>query len=229
MPEIPLNSLTDPFIFQCDKVKVAGRGIGNVSYFGLQMAQNQNAIIVWDTFFKYLAHEKIDVGRIIELGTGAGGFSVLLSVYCQTVGADFITYDFDEKQWPLKHKELFRRLQVDRRLTDLDQPETIKEISDLIEQDGTTILLCDARKVKDWQDFAEHLKPGDFIASHDYAPSQDYFVTHMVGRIWSHIYLQDREIESICREHNLEPVSPEMFLTAAWTCRRKTIDRNFNP
>jgi len=222
MPEIPRNSLTDPFIFQCDKYEVTGRGIGDVGYFGLQMAQNQNAIIVWDTFFKFMAHEKIDVGRIIELGTGSGGLSVLLAIYCQTVGADFITYDFNEEQWPLKHPELFQKLQVDRRLTDLDQPEVAKEVSDLIKQDGTTILLCDARKAKDWQDFAKHLKPGDFIASHDYAPSQEYFVEHMVGKIWSHIYLQEHEIEEICHEHQLSPVFPEMFLTAAWTCRRKS-------
>lgn len=70
------NTLQDAFYLDCGE-QATGCGIGHISYFGLEMGQNQHAVIVWDTFLKYLESQKTPVSRIIELGTGAGGLSFL--------------------------------------------------------------------------------------------------------------------------------------------------------
>lgn len=216
------NTLQDAFYLHCGE-QATGCGLGHIGYFGLEMGQNQHAVIVWDTFLKYLESQKTPVSRIIELGTGAGGFSVLLSIYCKIRGADFVTYDMPNVTFTLKHKELFEALSIDHRIADLNLPDVYAEVADRIQEDGLTLLLCDARKEKDWNDFSSSLKGGDYIAAHDYSPTEKYFWEKMVGKTWSFLYIDDERIQESCDKYHLESCFPEMFLSAAWVCKRRKI------
>jgi len=213
--EIIQNSLKDPFF--TDEF-VAGRGLGHISYFGLEMSQNQNAVIVWDTFLKQI---DTPLARIIELGTGSGGLSVLFSIYCTINNIDFVTYDLPNDSFTLTHQNLFDSLGIDYRVKDLSLPDTIEEVGQLTQQDGPTLLLCDARKEEDWNDFASYLKTGDYIAAHDYSPTEEYFWEKMAMKIWSFIFIDDARITDSCEKYNLKPCCPEMFLSAAWVCKQK--------
>ena len=121
----------------------------------------------------------------------------------------------------LINEELFELLSIDYRISDLNSAEVSAEVSALIQRDGLTLLLCDARKEKDWVDFSPFLKVGDYIAAHDYAPTEKIFWEKMVGRTWSFLYIDDERIQESCEKYHLETCCPEMFLSAAWVCKRR--------
>lgn len=223
MKELIKNSIHDPFIFQ-NGSEITGRGLGPISFFGLEMTQNQNAVIVWDTFFKYLHHLNETPARIIELGTGNGGLSVLMHIYCRSVGAEFFTYDlpFDRGEWNLQYGRLFEDLKINYVRADIKKPEVLVEIAEMIESEGTTILLCDADKIPEWNSLSPHLKAGDYIAAHDYAPNEEFFWEHMAMRVWSFMHIKDEDIKESCEKHHLESVLPDMFLTAGWVVKKRT-------
>lgn len=188
-------------------------------YLGLAMMQNRYAVSAFRTLFRHLHERRVEVARIIELGTGLGGLSVFLKTYCVGADAEFITYDRAES---VRENPVLRELGVAIRPDDLDAVATIVEIARETQKLGVTLLLCDGpNNVAAVQRFAPYLKPGDIVMAHDYAPSRELFNTHINGRLWSWCEVTDDDVADISRRYWLEPLLQEDFVPAVWMCRIK--------
>lgn len=175
---------------------------------GMAMCQNRLAVPMWS--YAMEVHPPV---RIIELGTYGGGFITAIAVHAFHLGARVITYDRmlpDERYTPLA-----RFLRVEFMQKDLELASTRDEIVDLIRSAGRVYLLCDAGdKPGDFNRYAEHMKPGDVIAAHD------YFIE---GRqdLWCCQEIDKPQVAAAVARHDLEPFMQEHFDLAAWLVYRK--------
>ncbi len=116
------------------------------------MAQTPRAIALWKKVFS-----EIKPKRIIEIGTYRWGMSLFFSEHCK----EFYTYDI--KQFPTSHTELLKHF------TKADVFKIEDDIGTLIQKQGTTLVFCDGgNKARELALFADWLKPGDYIAVHDW-------------------------------------------------------------
>ena len=76
-------------------------------------------------------------------------------------------------------------------------------------------------KPQEFRLFSGFLKVGDIILSHDYAPNQEYFNSHVQGKIWDWFQIQDSDINDSCTINGLDDYMREEFIQAAWVCKRK--------
>lgn len=198
---------------------------GGCRFFGLAMGQNQHALVAFDTLFKALEAEGRLLARIIELGTGRGGLSIFLHLYCLSGHIVFTTWD--QVNHAPAHQSVLEALNVDYRQGDIHNDEsTIQQIQNDCQSTGITILLCDdGCKAREVEIFAPSLKPGDLLLAHDYAPNPVFFETAMRGRIWSSHELSLSDISQTIDSRCFEPYLQEVFQMAAWACLRRRDDR----
>lgn len=192
--------------------------LGETRFFGLVMQQNVHGAAALDRAFKRLEASGVEVRRIVELGTGAGGLSVLLQLYALSRGADFVTYDVHPRT---PTNAAFERLSIDLRVEDVRDPRVAAEIGRMLEGEGVSVLVCDGGdKVGDATRFAEHLKPGDYVLLHDYAESRETFARDIDGKLWSWCEVTEdalRELDA----RGFEEVLADVLHPAVWTCRTK--------
>ncbi len=189
-------------------------------FYGLQMMQNRHAVLGVDRLLRTLSDEGRQPARIIELGTGSGGLSVLFHLWALTHGAAFTTYDIGVQHTGARG--LFARLGVDARQRDLEAPFTIAEIARAIQEPGVTLLVCDGPdKPGEVARFVPHLKTGDLVMAHDYAASRDEFLRRADTRTWNWCEITERDIAAVVDAHALEAVCPDTLAPAAWTCKVK--------
>ena len=209
-------------------------------FWGLWMAQNQNALILYDTIFKHFIRQEsndrsewdkdpktIDpnipnkIGRIIEIGSQFGGLSVLFHIFSIMYGCDFYTYDIEDP-WI---KEEMDKLNLEHRKIDVFKDE--ERLGTEISSSGATILLCDGgNKIKEFNTFSKYLKSGDIILAHDYAPDHQYAHEHMKNNIWSFTEITYADIEYSVEENNLEPFMFDLALSAATACFMKKEEKS---
>jgi hypothetical protein len=100
--------------------------------------------------------------------------------------------------------------------------QTKNKITQYIQQEGLTIVLCDGGCKKcEYNILAPLLKTGDIIMAHDYAPDRDFFEKHMKNQIWDWMEIEDKNIKDISEKYNLTPYNQEEMLSIAWNCRKK--------
>ncbi len=189
-------------------------------FFGLQMMQNRHAILAVDRLLRQFEDEGRRPARIVELGTGCGGLSVLFQIYATAVGARFTTYDLHVHGTAARG--LFERLGVDARVRDLEAPFTIAEIARDLQSPGVTLLVCDGPdKAAEVTRFAPYLKTGDLVMAHDFAESHDAFMREGRDRTWNYCEITDADITAAITACGLEPVSPDLLAPGAWMCKVK--------
>ena len=191
---------------------VPGRGPERLKFFGLCMSQNQNALAAFNMIFEEYGPFK----QIIEIGTGNGGLSVLFHIYALTTGARFTT--FDNKP---RNNQLLQELDVDcwhGSCWDFQ-----KDIALMIRQPGRTFVFCDGgNKPKELTVFSEHLKSGDLIAVHDYAPSRDFYKHVMLHNIWDWCEVTWEMIEPAVNKYGLEVIEQQIgWLSAMCILQKK--------
>lgn len=128
------------------------------------MSQSEGEILFWERFLT-----RTNFKRIIELGTYKGHFSFYLYLYCIQNKKEFYTYDnLDWKSFD-KRAHLKNKLNFDKCFKKADIFEIKKEIGEIIQRQGTTIVFCDnGNKPKELKTFTLYLKKDDIIVSHDY-------------------------------------------------------------
>lgn len=132
----------------------------HTSFIGIKTAQSPRTFELWEEFLT-----GIDFKRIIEIGTYKWGMSLFFFLWCKTKQAEFFTYDI--KFFPMTR--VLRELGIKKHFKQVDVFEEEKEIAELIEKDGITILFCDGGdKVRELNTFSKYLKRGDFIVVHDW-------------------------------------------------------------
>lgn len=179
-------------------------------YFGFSMQQNRYAIPVIGILLEYAGPS-----RIIEFGTRHGGLSVFLGLYAKNKDIRFYTYDIKNQ---IAYGDLFEFLGIRFVEVDIFSEKAILQITRNIQKGGRSIVFCDGLKAREFNLYADYLKPDDIILAHDFAQDERDFTKIQQQSIWWHNELTFRDIEDSCRRNNLQPVFPDLFRTAAWCC-----------
>ncbi len=177
-----------------------------VSYRGRPSQQCADAY----TAFAWLLREE-QPELIVELGTGAGGFSLFLDEY-KPRSSRFITYDIQQRSTNA----------FECRIADVCTLQVLSEVAEMVKRSNRAIILCDGgSKVSEFNFYARVLRSGDLIGAHDYAQSWQYFLDHIKGCCWNHFEIGYFAIADTVRACCLAPVRPELFNNAAWCLFRK--------
>lgn len=187
-------------------------------YLGHVAQQNH---YTYEAFYNLL--NEVKPSRILEIGTAMGGFTMFLKLTCNDLNLNIpiLSYDIHGRQ---EHLSLIEK-GVDVRIENVfnDTYSDVKqEIIDYIQQDGTTLVLCDGGwKIGEFSLLSKFIKQGDIIMAHDYASTTDYFNNHINLKFWNWLEIQDSDIQSAVSSNNLEPFMQEQFTQAVWVCKIK--------
>jgi hypothetical protein len=191
----------------------------SLSSFNNHAAQQHHN--VYQVFYDFIKKEKPK--RIIEIGTSMGGFINFVKEVTKELSLDTYVRSYDINEFPW-YKD-FRDNGVDIRVENVfnsDYSTVKKELTDLVQEKGKTIILCDGGyKIGEFNILSKYLKSGDIIMAHDYAPNKEYFNKHVNGKIWNWLEIQDSDIQKAVTENNLESHNHEEFVKVAWVCKRK--------
>lgn len=140
--------------------------IWHTTYHGAPAIQAWQDFMLWERFLNLAS----DAGRMVEIGTFVGGFSLYLLDQCRSRAMTFNTIDF---QIYVDYSDP-KFTELERHFLHLDvfMPEGLATIQSLIDtRIGTRkmILLCDGgNKPKEMQIFVPMLHAGDYAAVHDW-------------------------------------------------------------
>jgi cephalosporin hydroxylase len=185
----------------------------NFEFFGLKMTQIPEALIRISTLLQIVKPDKI-----IEFGTGYGGLSVLLSLYCKIKNKSFVTYDA-----VLHRPDILDNLAIkDFRLKHLDYPETIAEITQEIEKEsGKILLVCDAMKAEEAKLYAPKLKKEDILIIHDYSQVRNGPAFQNTCQKYGWTAPQEQWIENMkefCEKDGIYPYFYKEMEDVLWFC-----------
>lgn len=182
---------------------------------GIFLQQHKNAPAVFSAFFA--AHPDIDL--VIELGAGAGGFSLLLKDECDKIGAKFITYEHSaDLVDQLLADPLFLAKKIDVRCADIYRNPAVSEIVSELTAAKRALLLCDGvNKILEFNLFGHYLNSGSIIMAHDYAPNAHVFNRDYKNKIWNWHEIGDDSVRATVAAAKLVPYYPD-FNSVAWLC-----------
>lgn len=194
---------------------------GWFSYKGVTTSQNPKVEGVLRDFLR-----SVRPVRVIEIGTFCGGLTLMLRDLLNELHMnDTLIYTYD----PEKEPDIFKQGPIEGitysnvnmfsysydKLADYS-------IVELVTLPGRTVIFCDGgSKKNEFRILSPHLKTGDIILAHDYAPNQEYFETHMKDKIWNWMEISDEHINGPCGENGLTPFWQEQFINVAWCSRIK--------
>jgi len=144
------------------------------------------SIHVKQYFIEFLAWEKFflkcgQIRRIVELGSGMGGFSLFLYLHAGFRNASFYTWDVNAVHMatrPFAEKIGFSHHCYQGDV--LKDEQTIEQIRNVLSLTGKTLLFCDnGHKATEVKLYVPSLKPGDYLAVHDW--EHEIFPKHIEG------------------------------------------------
>lgn len=150
--------------------------------------------------------------NVIEIGTYNGGLTSWLFDNLTIDGAKLISYDIDGT---INHTN---RTDIDFRVDDCFAEKPFKDIIDLIQSEGRTLVVCDGGdKPKEFNVFSEYLKSGDVIIAHDYKENDEEW--KQKTDYWQWPYAADTTPDMISEaisKNNLEPYKYEEMKFLLW-------------
>lgn len=173
---------------------------------------------VYEIFFSFLNETK--PARILEIGTGSGGFTMFLSLSCEELGLDtkIITYDIHK---PGAYDDLIKRgVEVNLKNILYGNPTWTSVddyVIDFIQQSGRTIVLCDgAYKPGEFRVLSQYLKPNDIIMAHDFAENREFFEESINKKIWNWMEIQYSDVKDAMESNNLSRFKKEELQQCVW-------------
>ena len=149
--------------------------------------------------------------NIIEIGTYNGGLTSWLFDNLKE-GGKLISYDIDGTINTTNRKD------IDFRVDDCFAAEPFKDIIELIQSEGRTLVVCDGgNKAKEFNIFSKYLKPNDVIIAHDYCENDEEWKEKT--DYWQWPYEADTLpdlIQLAIKENNLTPYKYEQFKFLLW-------------
>ena len=185
-------------------------------YMGHGAQQNPHA---YKAFYNFL--KEVKPKRILEIGTGMGGFTMALKLFIDDLELDTDLRSYDVNGTFMTNTLLENK--IDARLENIFDGDNVDpEVVEYIQSDGTTIVLCDGgNKIYEFRVLSPLIKSGDFILTHDYSKNEEYFRSNVNLKLWNWLEIQDSDIEDSVIKHNLEPFMVDEFQEAVWACKRK--------
>ncbi len=188
------------------------------TYDGWGAQQNPNA---FEVFYYFL--NEIKPSRILEIGTSLGGFTSFLNYATKRldIPCHILSYDIYYKEW---YEDMIKE-GIDVRVENVfnsHYTEVKQEVIDFINQDGTTLILCDGgSKIHEFKILSDYMKSGDFIMAHDYSENKETFKNNVYMKIWNWHEISDEDIQEACDKNNLVNYNKNVFDTVAWVCKIK--------
>lgn len=196
--------------------------VPHVGYSGLSICQHYAIIDPFAALFQAIRPK-----TIIEIGTAAGGLTLLLRDILDLIDltdTSLITYDVINS--PLQTKISDKRITFfQKNLFSSDYESLIDSdfIRTQIQEVGPTIILCDGgRKSKEFNLLSPFLKLGDVIMAHDYAKDEQTFREKILNKIWYWHEIKEADIKDSCASYNLTPYMAEEFEKVVWACYKKS-------
>jgi 23S rRNA U2552 (ribose-2'-O)-methylase RlmE/FtsJ len=197
---------------------------GFTLYKSCTLQQHNNYSNIFTDFLK-----EIKPSSILEIGTGAGGFTLFLRNTLNEIGLEnckIQSFDIN----PMNHIHI--------EINNMENIEILKDnifssdnnytlinphlIESFIKNQGTTLVLCDGgNKVKEFNQIAKLIKPGDYIMAHDYVDNIENFTDNYLDKIWNWVEISDADIKDICEKENLVSVNKNDFDSIVWVCKQK--------
>ena len=148
---------------------------------------------------------------VVEIGSYNGGLSSYIFDNLKK-DASFASFDIDPSINESNRKD------IDFRIKDCFSKEGQREIIELIQQPGKTLLICDGGdKNKEFNTFSKYLKTDDIIILHDYKSDETPF--EEVAEFWQWPYGYESEwgaIKDNVTENNLEKYEYQRFNYFMW-------------
>lgn len=168
----------------------------NHRFYGLHMSQHPQAVVKLNQLLNGTSP-----ARIIEIGAGNGGLTVLFALYCALVG-NCVLHAYDKT--PGRHAKLLESMGYPVVLKDvLEDAANVAEVAALVSCPGRTLLMCDAGKALEANLYIPHMKVGDIIMMHDFAADAETFERDIRGKVWNwHEAWYDRVAEA-CHKHGI--------------------------
>lgn len=194
---------------------------GHTSYKGLTAQQHND---VFDIFKNFLS--EIKPKRILEIGTAGGGFTLFLRDTLNELGLEntpIKSFDVHECPWYNDIRKQNVEINIenifDHSYFNLEKPERIVPY---IQEEGTTLVLCDGgHKIGEFNMLTPFIKVGDFIMGHDYVDTWTNYKENYVDKIWDWCELEEKYIEQVSIDYNLEHYNKETFDKVVWVCKKK--------
>jgi hypothetical protein len=202
-------------------------GIWEYENFTLQ--QHKDILKTFPLFLR-----KINPARVLEIGTGHGGFSLFLRNSLNEMGlAETPIKSFDVIERECYDALRSRGVEVsvqnlfDSSYSKIEERELIETY---IQSPGVSLVLCDGgNKRMEFNILSPLLKEGDFVMAHDYAPDLQYFDKHIKGKRWDWFQIEDSHIEEACRTNNLVSFEEIDFTDLVWVCKYKKASERSEP
>ena len=176
---------------------------------------------VYQVFYDFISEVKPN--RILEIGTALGGFTEFLKIITDELNLDtkILSYDISERQW--YHQMIEKGIDVRvENIFNEDWTGVKQEVVDFVQQDGTTIVLCDGGwKIGEFKIFSKLIKEGDYILAHDYSFSKEVYETEIKDKIWNWCEITESDIEQSVIDNNLKSYNQNKFSQAVWVCKLK--------
>jgi cephalosporin hydroxylase len=176
---------------------------------------------VYQVFYDFILEVKPN--RILEIGTALGGFTEFLKIITDELNLDtkILSYDISERQW--YHQMIEKGIDVRvENIFNEDWTGVKQEVVDFVQQDGTTIVLCDGGwKIGEFKIFSKLIKEGDYILAHDYSTSKEIYESEIKDKIWNWCEITEEDIEESVISNNLKSYNQDKFSQAVWVCKVK--------
>lgn len=171
----------------------------------------------WKLFEDFLLKEKFE--KILEIGTGLGGFSQFISEFSKenSIETEIITVDIK----PLNEKLIF--IGVKSLQMDVLNMQNLPILDNFLKTNKKLLILCDGGdKITEFNLFSKYVKVGDFIMAHDYAVSEEYFESNIKGKQkWDWCQITEKDILGSCSKFNLVDYTNLDFKEEMWVCKTK--------
>lgn len=109
-----------------------------------------------------------DITRVVELGTGCGGSSLIFGNIMIERGGKVLTFDVLNSRMTPNWHDLIEEYNITFRQKDVFQPGTVEEAADFIKNDRALIFCDDGHKKQEVPLYAPILKINDLIMAHDW-------------------------------------------------------------
>lgn len=175
----------------------------------------------YESFYNLI--KAIKPSRILEIGTSMGGFTLFLKIICEELNliTTILTND-------IHYQPGYKVLETNgihvkiENLFNGDYSQVKAETIEYIQQDGTTLVLCDGGwKIGEFNLLSRYIKQGDIIMAHDYASTPEYFKKTVYMKFWNWHEIQDSDIQESVANYCLDSFMQEQFTPAAWVCKIK--------
>lgn len=195
--------------------------IGTWEYQNFTLQQHKDILTKFPLFLQML-----NPARVLEIGTGHGGFSLFLRNSLIEMGLSEVPI----KSFDVIERDCYEELRshgvevnvqnlFDPSYTELEERELI---ASYVQSPGVSLVLCDGgNKRMEFSILSPLLKEGDFIMAHDYAPNPNYYKEHIKGKRWNWFEIEDSHIEGACKANDLVSFDEIDFTDIVWVCKYK--------